>query len=217
MGAQDPGVLTIRHTDKRSMVDLYAGLGGASEAMIQTGWDVLRIDNNPLLSGVENMVMMDIKSLQPKRCPFKDYEAQIDLVWASPPCRDFSNGFSAPRPTAQRAGLDFEPDMSLLEEAIRIIDKLKPRYWVIENVRGAIKDFEPYLGSPRLIIGAFVLWGNFPIFEMPQEWTHSKGGPGSGDKHSSDPLRANYRALIPFELSEQLRLAIEFQKRIDEY
>ena len=209
----DPGVLTIRHTDKRSMLDLYAGLGGASESMLQTGWDVLRIDNNPLLSGVENMVMMDVQKMNPT----PSSEHRLDLVWASPPCRDFSNGFAAPRPTAQRAGLDFEPDMSLLEEAIRIIDILKPRYWVIENVRGAIKDFEPYLGKPRLIIGAFVLWGNFPIFEMPENWTHSKSGPGSGDKHSSDPLRANYRALIPFELSEQLRLAIEFQKRIDKF
>jgi len=209
----DQGVLTIRHTDKRSMVDLYAGLGGASEAMIRTGWDVLRIDNNILLQGVENMVLMDIKKLN----PICTSSHKIDLVWASPPCRDFSNGYNAPRPTAQRAGLDFGPDMSLLEEAIRIIEILKPRYWVIENVRGAIRDFEPYVGSPRLVVGAFVLWGNFPLFEMPLGWHHSKGGPGSGDKHSSDPLRANYRALIPFELSEQLRIAIEFQKRIDEY
>jgi hypothetical protein len=213
-------VLVIRHTDKRSMVDLYAGLGGASEAMIRTGWDVLRIDNNPLLAGVDNMVMMDIKKLKPRIISSRVPESGnpiIDLVWASPPCRDFSLGFNAPKPTAQRTGLDYEPDMSLLEEAIRIIDKLKPRYWVIENVRGAIGDFEPYLGSPRLVIGAFVLWGNFPMFEMPENWHHSKCGPGSGDKHSSDPLRANYRAIIPFELSEQLRLAIEFQKRIDDY
>lgn len=212
----DQGVLTIRHTDKRSMVDLYAGLGGASEAMIRTGWDVLRIDNNPLLVDVENMVLMNLKKLNPVCVPGSNYP-KIDLVWASPPCRDFSLGFAAPRPIAQRAGVDYEPDMSLLEEAIRIIEILKPRYWVIENVRGAIRDFEPYLGSPRLVIGPFFLWGNFPLFEMPSEWSHSKGGKGSGDKHSSDPLRANYRALIPFELSENLRLAIEFQKRIDEY
>mgnify|MGYP003324403462 CR=1 FL=1 len=39
------------------MLDLYAGLGGASEAMIQdVEWDVRRVDNNPLLMMVENMV-----------------------------------------------------------------------------------------------------------------------------------------------------------------
>jgi len=210
-------VLMIRHTDKRSMVDLYAGLGGASESMLRTGWDVLRIDNNPLLSAVDNMVMMNIKQLRPTVFHGVDPKQQIDLVWASPPCRDFSTGFNAPRPMAQRAGVDFEPDMSLLKEAIRIIEILRPRYWVIENVRGAMGDFEPYLGSPRLIIGAFVFWGNFPIFEMPSDWHHTKGGKGSGDKHSSNPLRANYRAMIPYELSEQFRLAIEFQKSITDY
>ena len=209
----DDKVKVIRHTDRRSMLDLFAGLGGASEAMIQTGWDVLRIDNNPLLNSVENMVIMDIKKLKPRSCNDK----KLDLVWASPPCLEFSTGFHAPRPTAQRAGIDFKPDMSLLEEAIRIIDILKPRFWVIENVVGAISDFEPYLGAPRLRIGAFVLWGNFPMFEMPEGFHHTKCAKGSGDKHSSDPLRANYRALIPFELSEQLRLAIEFQKSITDY
>ena len=209
----DDKVKVIRHTDRRSMLDLFAGLGGASEAMIQTGWDVLRIDNNPLLNNVENMVIMDVKKLTPRSHDDK----KLDLVLASPPCLEFSTGFNAPRPTAQRAGIDFKPDMSLLEEAIRIIEILKPRFYVIENVVGAIPDFEPYLGSPRLRIGAFVFWGNFPMFEMPEGFHHTKGGKGSGDKHSSDPLRSNYRALIPFEISEQFRLSIEFQKSITDY
>ena len=209
----DDKVKVIRHTDKRSMVDLCAGLGGGSESMLQTGWEVLRIDNNPLLHNVENMVIMDIKKLY----PFKSKDHTLDLIWFSPPFIDFSTGYNAPRPTAQRAGIDFKPDMSILEHGLRIIETLKPRYYVIENVVGAIPDFAPYLGPPRLKIGAFVLWGNFPLFEMPEGWHHSKGGKGSGDKHSSDPLRSNYRALIPFELSEQLRLVIEFQKTIHDF
>jgi len=76
----DQGVLTIRHTDKRSMVDLYAGLGGASEAMIRTGWDVLRIDNNPLLVDVENMVLMNLKKLNPVRVPGSNYP-KIIFPW----------------------------------------------------------------------------------------------------------------------------------------
>ena len=38
------------------MLDLFSGLGGASEAMVNDPkWEVLRIENNPLLSGVQNM------------------------------------------------------------------------------------------------------------------------------------------------------------------
>lgn len=206
-------VQVIWHSQKRMMVDLCSGLGGASEAFLQAGWDVLRIENNPLLADTPNTVMMDIAELKPQPHEY----LKVDLVWASPPCRDFSTAYSAPKSIAQRAGIDYAPDMEILEDAIRIIEELKPRFWVVENVRGAIKDFEPYLGTPRLIIGPFVLWGNFPLFDMPPEWNHTKGGKGSGDKHSSDPLRANYRAKIPYEMSENLRLAIEFQKRIDEY
>ena len=204
------GVKVIRHTDKRSMVDLYAGLGGASESMLQTGWDVLRIDNNPLLNNVENMVIRDIKTIKPKRTS----KHKIDLVWASPPCLEFSTGYNAPRPTALRAGVEFEPDMSLLEEAIRMIDALEPRYYCIENVVGAIKDFEPYLGPPTQIIGSFVLWHNLPHIVMPNDFHHKKTDFDPGYQH---PLRSNHRAKIPFEISEAVRTCIEFQKSIIDY
>ena len=36
------------------MLDLFSGLGGASEAMLNHGWDVLRIENNPELALVPN-------------------------------------------------------------------------------------------------------------------------------------------------------------------
>ena len=53
------------------MVDLCAGLGGASEAMVRSNkWSVLRIDNNPLLADVPFMVMADGKSVYGKRTVF---------------------------------------------------------------------------------------------------------------------------------------------------
>jgi site-specific DNA-cytosine methylase len=36
------------------MLDLFSGLGGASEAFVRAGWEVMRIENNPLLSEVPN-------------------------------------------------------------------------------------------------------------------------------------------------------------------
>ena len=79
------GVRVSKH-----MVDLFAGLGGASQWMLDCGWNVLRIDNNPLLSGVKNMVMMDISDVR-KNIKRNDWGPKIDLIWASPPCKDFSN------------------------------------------------------------------------------------------------------------------------------
>lgn len=195
------------------MLDLFSGLGGASEAMLQAGWDVLRIDNNELLNQVPNTIMADI-------CydsQLDDYPSSyFDLIWSSPPCLDFSRGFNAPAPTALREGRDFQPDMEPLRASIRIIKEWKPRYWVIENVSGASKIFSKELGvnSPRQIIGPYFLWGNFPY--LPElELRNEKGK--TQYWNIGDPLRANKRALIPFELSEALRLAIEEQRQLTEW
>ena len=53
------------------MLDLCAGFGGQSEAFLRGGWQVLRIDNNPLLSEVEEMVIMDL------------FDPSFDDVWAA--------------------------------------------------------------------------------------------------------------------------------------
>jgi hypothetical protein len=195
------------------MLDLCSGLGGASQPMVDAGWNVLRIENNPMLSGVPNTQMMNVMDFNPKG----DVDGDVDLIWASPPCLEFSNGYGAPKAKAQRAGKAYKPDLSLMKKCYDIIQWAKPRYWVIENVIGAIKDFSPTLGQPRQIIGSFALWGNFPYIHVDRDWTHTKMGPGSGDKHSSDPLRANYRGLIPYPIADSLRISLEEQRSILEY
>ena len=99
--------------------------------------------------------------------------------------------------------------MECLEATLDIIRITKPRYWVIENVIGSIKYFEEYGLTPRQIHGSHVLYGNFPMFECGKLPTKA-----SKDKTSTDPLRANHKALIPLELSMQLRRAIVEQKTL---
>jgi len=194
------------------MLDLYAGLGGASEAFMNCpGWNVLRVDNNPLLSGVPNIVIMDINNFTPI-----GHSEKIELIWASPPCTDFSGGFSSPKSKASRTiGLqNYNPDMSLLEKAIEMIDIMKPKYWVIENVAGSIRYFEPYLGEPRQIIGPYVLWGNFPMIDLDPSLIIPKK---YKDTNSRDPLRSNRRAKVDLLLSQRLKETIEKQKSIFEF
>ena len=198
----------------KHMLDLYSGLGGASEAMYQDtiNWSVLRIDNNQLLNNVPNTVIMDIKTL-PGQLHKPKYTQDIDLIWASPPCTEFSGGYSSPKSIASRTiGLEnYEPDMSLLETAIKIIDIVKPRYWVIENVAGSIRYFREYLGEPRQIIGPYVLWGNFPLLDVDPDRVKKKK---HKDTNSRDPLRSNKRAKVDFEISAGLKKAIELQQSI---
>ena len=187
------------------MWDVCSGLGGASEAfMNRDDWTVIRIENNPILQGVENTHDLDVL-LWPD---WVDDLPKPDLIWASPTCTEFSEAYSAPGPVARRNGLDFEPDMTLVFACQDLIDHIQPQYWVIENVKGAIKYFTPHLGEFSQRISAFYLWGLFPTIFMPDGWRHSKN---DGDVHSGNPLRRNLRALVPWELSKAFYQAISEQ------
>tara|TARA_R110001599_G_scaffold340548_1_gene560940 strand:- start:876 stop:1499 length:624 start_codon:yes stop_codon:yes gene_type:complete len=205
---------------RKHFLDLFSGFGGASEAFALDldNWTVLRIDNNPLLGGVPFTVIDDINNLQPQNYGqrFPVGRNQIDVIWASPPCRDFSNAFSSPKSIHVREhGLDsYKPDISLLIAALEIIETVKPKYWVIENVVGSIRYFRDLLGEPRQIIGPYVLWGNFPYLDIDASQLESKS---KKDVHSSNPLRSNYKAKVDFEISSSLKDAIENQKSILSY
>ena len=177
----------------RKMLDLCSGFGGQSEYFLKD-FDVLRIDNNPLLSEVPETVIMDIYNDQ-----LLNYNnTQIEYVHAGPTCHQFSLAFNAPRAVAIREGVDYWPTegIRLVNRCKAIIDTLKPRFWSIENVKGSIIYLTPILGEPRMIIGPYVYWGNFPLFsfEATIQTKHQK------DKRHS-PLRMNYRAQAPIEIS----------------
>jgi site-specific DNA-cytosine methylase len=201
------------------MLDLYSGLGGASEAMLLDDWVVIRIENNPLLSGVENTRMLDMLEWRDWLDDLlieihEKYGHPVTLIWASPPCTEFSQAYQAPAPTARREGREFEPDLSLMWAAYDIIMRVRPKYWVIENVAGAIPKFNDELGPYQQKIKSFVLWGRFPYIAVPVGWTHSKM---EGDTWSSDPIRANRRAYVPMEISDGLLQAVCMQSQISDW
>lgn len=203
---------------KKHFLDLFSGLGGASQAFVDDfdNWAVLRIDNNPLLGGVPFTVIDDVENIADNIFGPQNIKKKIDVIWASPPCRDFSNGYASPKSKHIRDhGIDsYKPDMSLLTAALRIIEIVKPKYWVIENVVGSIRYFREFLGEPRQIIGPYVLWGNFPFLEVDDSALVPKK---KKDVHSSNPLRANYKAKVDYAISKSLKDAIEQQSSILDY
>lgn len=202
----------------KKFVDLFAGLGGASESFLRAGWNVVRYDNNMLLQDVDQMHILDLmKNPLQDWFQYQFFDIEVDVVWASPPCTEFSLAYGAPKPTALRNGEDFFPTRALemVKRAKDIIDLIKPKYWIIENVAGSTHYISNLLGMrPRQIIGPFYLWGNFPAVNVDRNFKHSKF---TNDKHSSDPLRANHRALIPYEISQAFRIAIENQVTLDKW
>lgn len=166
------------------MLDLYAGLKGASAAMKDRGWKVRTLDIDP---SFDPDIVADARS-------FSWGGGPLDLVWASPPCDEFSREFM---PWC-RTGKD--PSMELLRATIRIIHEIDPRFWVIENVKGAVKWFMPFLGRPSYIANPIYLWGHFP--PLPKLTMTMR-------KEKMSSSWAAERAKIPYELSLALAQSIE--------
>lgn len=90
-----------------------------------------------------------------------------------------------------------KPDLSCILATMQLIATIKPRFWVLENVRGSI----PYLGRNYLRSGSRYLWGRYPLFLVNHHW--KKNVPRGGKSLSAS------RALIPYEISLALAVAIE--------
>ena len=194
-------------------IDLFAGLGGASEAFYQhPDWFVIRMDNNPeLLEHTKGLLMCDLSDTQRAISMIESYfvnRCHLDcerlVIWASPPCVQYSLANSRRTPD------DF--DNTLLLAALDIIEHFKPDEWIIENVKGAIEEFNDIIGQPwRQRINAFFLWGEFRLlaFKDISDTKHSKL-----TAKGSRSMRPNYRALIPFVVSTALLNVFEHQRTL---
>ena len=199
------------------VLDLFSGLGGFSEAFVRHGCDVIRVENNPLLQDVPHTQVKDVIEVRDYlfECNNRGLPIQKpDVILASPPCLYFSNAYSGPKAIFYRkfGNLDeYEPPMGLLQATLDIIKIVKPRYWVIENVKGAVPYFHKYLGKPQQIIDAYYFWGNFPKICTQGATIPTKA---EIDRRHS-PLRANYRAQIPLPISMGLLTGILEQTTVD--
>lgn len=211
------------------MLDLFAGLGGASQAMRERGWEVVTVDNDPAFGCT---VTADLASWS--------WDGPTpDLVWASPPCTEFSresmpwcrskpawvpcdcceshwcnrhgkHAYECPCPPVEEWELSpyvvHPPSLALVEAALRIISECKPAWWVIENVRGATKYLNPLLGEPKQSHGPFFLWGRFPEFG-------AKVKPFKEKLSSKERAR---RAKVPKNVSRALAVACESSLFVNE-
>ncbi len=168
----------------RLMLDLFAGTGGASAPFAAAGWEVVRVELNPAFPAEYHA---DIRE-------WSWHGRMPDLVWASPPCTEFSR-LSMPWTRARRPP---EPSMDLIDATERIIRECVPISWVIENVKGASRYLRPRYGEP-LCLGPVRLFGRFPRFRCRVPYW----------KEKLSSMQVAERAAMPWQIGESLRLAIE--------
>jgi len=204
-------------------IDLGCGLGGASEAFIQDPkWLVIRIDNNPDLKPlVAGLIVADVTDIPATlgiiQATLTMHGISLDdctlVIWASPPCDEFSYAYNSKRSIASRQEEDYEPSLEIMQACKHIIETLLPDYWYIENVRGAINDFRNDLGEWTQQVGSFFLWGKHPMIAFKDNETRYLKK--LDVRHSE--MRAQLRAKVPLEISQAIKDSIDLQRTLTSF
>lgn len=153
------------------VLDLFAGLRGWSDPFAERGHDVFSVDNDPRFDVSSHA---DILTLTAADLPWTP-----DIILASPPCEGFSvlrigrNWYNRelgipnlPKtPTA-------EMGLALVTATLRLVDELKPAFWVMENPRAMLRKLPVVAHADRRTVTYCQyghptmkptdLWGGFP-------------------------------------------------------
>jgi len=114
------------------ILELFSGTGEFSKIAKEEGFSTFTVDNN---RNVNSDLNKDILQLKLKDIPF-----QPDIIWASPPCIDYSH--------AKRKGVSYiELSNMLVIKTISLILALKPKYWIIENPQTGTLKFQYFMND----------------------------------------------------------------------
>jgi len=201
-------------------IDLFSGLGGASHAFDEhPDWQTIKIDSNTeLLEYNRGLHILDISRTQEVIRMIESYfpnachlNSERLVIWASPPCTDFS--YARTDRTHTQTADDF--DLTLLDSTRQIIEHFQPDAWIIENVQGARPIFNEELKrTPTQELGRIILWGDFPLISIRtrDSYSHFKMV-----TTGSRTLRPNWRAKIPQAVSYGLLESLTLQKSLREW
>lgn len=199
-------------------IDLFSGLGGASKAFDEDpAWTTIKIDNNPDLVPLnKGLHIMDISNTDEilrflsntLQTITEEQGLEKVVIWASPPCVQYS--------LANRERDPESFDNTLLNATIDILYHINPDYHIIENVKGAIEEFNDVLnGNWKQRIKAMFLWGHFPLIALRDH--DALHGYSKLNTKGSRKLRPNYRAVIPYEVSLGLKDSIDNQTTLEDW
>lgn len=118
---------------KGKVIEFFCGTKSFSKVAKKRGYDVYTIDYNNKFNPdmVVDMLYFNVKMLP------KEWR-KPNIIWFSPPCQTFSlggNSMFMGFPTNSKTYIG----LALVYKCIEVIQKLKPKYWIIENPRAGLR------------------------------------------------------------------------------
>jgi SAM-dependent methyltransferase len=177
------------------VLDLFCGLGGWSRAFHEAGYECFGVDIKNHGYEYGQFIEADLNEWTPPP------GLEFDIVLASPPCAEFSQSKKWGWGTQdERIGLD------LVYRAFYLIQLIKPKYFVVENVKGLAE----FLPAPGDIVKynrhkdgkAAYLWSNIGPLGFLCSTINMRQKTSKVLKLKSTLKGKAARALIPYPLSK---------------
>tara|TARA_R110000744_G_scaffold55619_1_gene117487 strand:- start:608 stop:1216 length:609 start_codon:yes stop_codon:yes gene_type:complete len=139
------------------ILELFSGTRSIGKVCDQLGWESVSVD---LIMEADHKC--DIMDFDYKQYD-KDY---FDIVWASPPCTEYSRAKS-------RGIRDIEGANKIVLKTIEIINYFNDIYWFIENPQtGKLKD-QSFMKEFKFVDGDYCMYGA-PYRKRTRFWTNKE-------------------------------------------
>lgn len=139
-----------------TMIDLFAGCGGLSKGLEQAGFKAIFANEiNPICANTyklnidikeENLHVCDINDLLNALISKNITFGEVDLVSGGPPCQGFS--------MANRQRIIDDPRNSLYKSYLKFLQIAKPKFFIMENVKGMANKIDEIFEDFYLTLGS---------------------------------------------------------------
>ena len=239
---------------KGHVVELCSGFGKVTEWFRENGYQAHRFEVDPYFNDIPDTTIKNVMDIQPEELPMNP-----KFFWASPPCNTYSpvgvwrywirdkgnmrpktfdecrfiKGREISTDKAMRYYTDLIDSLALIRHISMLIDKTKPKYYLVENPVGALKyvlfNWERIMFDQAIFGTAgkkpTYLFGNHPPqlvaylehrmalkdydWEVTEAWGRKKRG-------TLGLAGSRLRSMIPYELGRIIGLAIEGRLELGE-
>lgn len=156
------------------VLELFSGTGSVGKCCKELGWDVVSVDM--ILPADHKVDIMDFD--------YKQYDKdEFDIVWASPPCTEYSNLQSCWLGRKKKDGIIYTKEImeknmdnadKLVLKSFEIIDYFNTQYWFLENpATGKLKNRDIMKDKPFYDV-SYCMYSDWGYEKRTRIWTNKK-------------------------------------------
>lgn len=127
----------------KNFVELFCGSGNVTSSFKDAGFQTWKTDIRKRKGICEPDLRKNILQLNRSEIPFE----KVDVLWASPPCDvwSYAGGNFHWNPDGTPKTKKCLEHIEILKKTLELIDDISPGYFFIENPRGRLRFYKPFL------------------------------------------------------------------------